>query len=158
MRRYSFTVAGESEIFANFERMRREIDELFGDVWQRAGYVPYGRPSFTPRVDVYSCGEPRNIVVVIELAGVDVGDVNLEVQGRELVITGRRQPHRAEGRDYQQVEIESGYFERRVDLGCDVKPEGAKAVYEDGMLRIELPALAPESRPRRVPINEREDG
>ena len=27
----------ERDLFANFERMRREIDELFGDVFERAG-------------------------------------------------------------------------------------------------------------------------
>ena len=43
--------------FANFDRMRRQIDELFGDVWSRAGLAP-NRRAFTPRVDVYYYGDP----------------------------------------------------------------------------------------------------
>ena len=27
----------ERDIFANFDRMRREMDELFGDVFERSG-------------------------------------------------------------------------------------------------------------------------
>jgi hypothetical protein len=34
----------ERDLFANFERMRREIDELFGDVFDRSGFGP-GRAS-----------------------------------------------------------------------------------------------------------------
>ena len=49
------------EPFANFERMRREIDELFGGVFDRSGFAP--RRGFSPRVDVYYCGSPPRAVV-----------------------------------------------------------------------------------------------
>ena len=39
------------DLFANFERMRREIDELFGDVFERSTGLR-GR-GFSPSVDVY---------------------------------------------------------------------------------------------------------
>ena len=35
----------ERDLFANFERMRREMDELFGDVFERAGAVAPARPA-----------------------------------------------------------------------------------------------------------------
>ena len=34
---------GERDLFANFERMRREMDELFGDVFDRTGFAPAKR-------------------------------------------------------------------------------------------------------------------
>ena len=43
-------VNSERDLFANFERMRREIDELFGDVFERTGFRGRG---FSPSVDVY---------------------------------------------------------------------------------------------------------
>ena len=49
-------MAPERDLFANFERMRRDIDELFGDVFERAGFAP--RRAFAPRIDVYYCGKP----------------------------------------------------------------------------------------------------
>ena len=33
----SFGVTSQRDLFANFERMRREMDELFGDVFERRG-------------------------------------------------------------------------------------------------------------------------
>ena len=58
---------------------------------------------------------------------------------------------------YQQVEIERGPFRRVVELGADVRGQEAKAVYEDGMLRIELP-LVHELAVRTVPVGELGDG
>ena len=38
----------ERDLFANFERMRREMDELFGDVFDRTGLAPAKRGGFSP--------------------------------------------------------------------------------------------------------------
>jgi HSP20 family protein len=53
---------------------------------------------------------------------------------------------------YQQVEIPSGPFRRVVELQVEVDAERAKATYEDGMLKIELPLRDPTETTRRVPI------
>jgi HSP20 family protein len=148
-------VSTERDLFANFERMRREIDELFGDVFERTG-LARGR-GFSPRVDVYYADEPPRAVVTADLAGVDVEDVALEIRGRQLIIAGRRRPSDAAGRLYQQIEIESGPFRRAVELGADVRAEQAKASYEDGMLRVEVPLARPEQTVRRVRIQASED-
>jgi HSP20 family protein len=90
-------------------------------------------------------------VVHAELAGVDPDALGLEIHGRELVICGHRRVRESEGRLYQQIESGHGPFRRVVALGADVVPEDARAVYEDGILRVELP-LAPPARGRRVPV------
>ena len=141
----------ERDLFANFERMRREMDELFGDVFGRGG-VPRRRTGFTPAVDVYYAGEPPRAVVKADLAGIDPSTLELEIRGRELVLSGRREPDEEDGRVYQQVEIEHGPFRRVVSLGVEVDAENAKAVYTDGMLTVSLPVLGRPSSPRTVPI------
>jgi HSP20 family protein len=127
--------------FSNLERMRREIDDLFDDVWTRAGFPRGQRTGFRPRVDVYYCGDPPKAIVKADLSGVDAGDVNLEVRGRVLILSGERKPRDTEGRVYQQVEIEHGRFVREIPLGADVDAESARATYEDGILRVELPLV-----------------
>ena len=62
-----------------------------------------------------------------------------------------------EGRVYQQVEIPSGPFRRVVELQVEVDAERAKATYEDGVLRIELPLRDPAETTRRVPIEGRRE-
>jgi HSP20 family protein len=143
----------ERDLFANFERMRREMDELFGDVFQRPGIAPRKRPGFSPAVDVCYADQPPRAIVTAELAGIDVEHLGLEIQGRELVLSGRRRATEPEGRVYQQVEIEHGAFRRVVQLGADVLAEQAKAVYEDGLLRVELPLAQPETRRHSVRID-----
>jgi HSP20 family protein len=118
-------MAQERDLFANFERMRREMDELFGDVIDR-GLSPRRRGGFSPAVDVYYASDPPRAVVRADLHGGD-------------------------DRVYQQLEIEHGPFRRVVALGADVDADAAKATYEDGILTVELPLLRP-AKPRSVPI------
>ena len=140
----------ERDLFANFERMRREIDELFGDVFERTGLTP--SRTFTPEVDVYYCGQPARAIVKVAVPGVDPDDVSLEIRGRQLVIAGRRRAQEAEGRLYQQIEIPHGPFKRVVELSADVDAEQASATYDDGILRIEIPLAQPEQSARRIEI------
>src|SRR3954464_4347999 len=146
----------ERDLFANFERMRREMDELFGDVFERA-LGPRNRGGFTPAVDVFYEGAPPRAVVHAELAGIDPDEIGLEIEGRELVIAGHRRPADAEGRVYQQLEIDSGPFRRVIPRGADVEADQARATYRDGILRVELPLVQAASRTRRVPIETPQD-
>src|SRR4051794_33746741 len=150
-------MSSERDLFANFERMRREMDELFGDVFDR-GLRPRRREGFSPAVDVYYLAEPPRAVVKADLAGIAADDLELEIKGRELVLAGRRRPDGADGRVYQQVEIEHGPFRRTVSLGVEVDAEAARAVYQDGLLTVELPVLArARENPRTVPIVKADD-
>ncbi len=139
----------ERDLFANFERMRREIDELFGDVFERTGFRGRG---FSPSVDVYYTDDPPRAVVKADLAGVLIDDVALEIRGRQLLIAGERRAEQAEGRLFQQIEIEHGPFRRSVELGADVVAEEARASYEDGILVVEVPLAQREERTRSVRI------
>jgi HSP20 family protein len=145
-------VTSQRDLFANFERMRREMDELFGDVLERRRGLR-GR-GFSPRVDVYYTDDPPRAVVKVDLAGVDPADVALEIRGRQLMIAGERRPTEAGGRLYQQIEIENGPFRRVVELGADVVPDKASASYVDGVLQVEIPLAEPEQSVRRVPISD----
>jgi HSP20 family protein len=133
--------------FANFERMRREMDQLFGDVFGRAG-MARRRAGFLPAVDVAYTLDPPRAIVTAELAGIDPTEIEIEIEGRKLLLSGSRRPAQMRTDVYQQVEIERGPFRRVIELGADVRGEEAKATYEDGMLRIELPLVrVPSSRP-----------
>jgi HSP20 family protein len=113
------------------------------------------RAAFAPAVDVFYEGDPPRAVVHVELPGVDPDDVTVEVLGRELLLAGIRRPPRAEGRLYQQIEIEHGAFRRVIPLGADADASQTTASYRDGILEVTLPLLAPEERTRKVPIAER---
>jgi HSP20 family protein len=136
--------------------MRRQIDEIFGDVFERSGIA--SRRGFSPSVDVYYSGDPPVAVVKADLAGVDPGEVTIEVRGRQLVISGERRAQESEGRLYQQIEIAHGPFRRIVELGADVQADQARATYEDGVLRIEIPLARPEDLVRQIRVQGGESG
>jgi HSP20 family protein len=139
----------ERDLFANFERMRREMDQLFGDV----SGMSRRRTGFQPAVDVAYTLDPPRAIVTAELAGIDPSEIEIAIEGRRLLLSGVRRPARVRTDVYQQVEIERGQFRRVVELGADVRGQEAKAVYEDGILRIELP-LVHELAVRTVPVGE----
>lgn len=141
----------DDDIFANFERMRRQLDELFGQSWERVGVAGRKRPGYSPKVDVYYRDDPPVVVVTADLAGISVEEVSLEVQGRRLVISGERAHGEQAGRLYQQIEIDYGRFRRVIEFGADVVADAARATYEDGLLRVELP-LAEPAKVRLTPV------
>jgi HSP20 family protein len=148
-------MARQRDLLVNFERMRREMDELFGDVWGEGWWPARTASGFKPRVDVYYCSEERpKAIIKAELPGVRMEEISLEISGRELVISGERPVQETEGRVYQQVEIEAGPFRRVVELNADVVAEEAQATYDDGVLRVELPLVVGGEGPRQVPISQ----
>jgi HSP20 family molecular chaperone IbpA len=129
------------------DRLQGEIEELFADLWQVPRFAGL-RHGFRPAVDCFVTDEPHQLVVVVELAGVDPDSLELAVSGRTLTISGERARPRVGGQVYQQAEIEYGHFERRIPLEHDIAAAAADASYEAGMLRITLPIA--KRAPRRA--------
>jgi len=141
----------ERDLFANFDRMRREMDELFGDVFERSGLSRRATGRW-PAVDVAYASDPPRAIVTAELAGMSIDEIALQIEGRKLFLAGRRGPAVPTGEVYQQIEIERGSFRRLIELGADVDADRITARYEDGMLRVELPLVGRIERRRAVPI------
>ena len=123
-----------------------------GDTWGRTRYVTRRASGFSPNVDVYYVDDPQRAVVKVDLAGIDLAEIGIEVSGRRLAIVGRRALQETEGRVYQQIEIPSGPFRRVVELQVEVDGNSAVANYDDGLLTIELPLRDPEETTHQVPI------
>lgn len=148
----------ERDLFANFARMRREMDEMLGGTWGRATYISRRASGFSPNVDVYYSGDPQRAVVKCDLAGIDLSSVGIEVSGRQLTIVGERPVQETEGRVYQQVEIPTGPFRHVVELQVDVDSDRAVATYDDGVLRVELPLKDESETTRQVPVARKPKG
>lgn len=97
------------------------------------------RRGFEPQCDCYRTDEPPALHLLLELPGVDPAAVRIVAFGTTLVVSGvRERPQPAVAR-YQQVEIEYGPFERRIELAEGVDTDLATATYDAGMLRLEVP-------------------
>ncbi|HWM54225.1 MAG TPA: Hsp20/alpha crystallin family protein [Solirubrobacterales bacterium] len=130
----------------DIDRLQGEIEELFADLWQVPRFSGL-RHGFRPAVDCFVTEDPHELVIVVELAGVDPESIEIAVAEGTLTVEGERARPRIDGQVYQQAEIDYGRFERRVPLGHDIAPASASAVYEAGMLKITLPIA--KRAPRR---------
>ena len=94
-------------------------------------------------------------MVVVDLSGVREEDVELWLDGDDLVIGGQRRVVDGTANDaYCRREREHGSFYRRVPLSIRTSAEQAVAHLADGVLTIELPRLAAERRrPHRISIS-----
>jgi HSP20 family protein len=134
------------------DRLQEEIEELFSDLWQVPRFAGLRR-GFRPSVDCFRTAEPPQLIVVVELAGVEPAAVRVDALPGELVIRGERRRQGHAGRVYQQMEIDHGPFERRIPLDGDVDTAAATATYRAGLLTIVLPLAARSARPVKVAID-----
>jgi HSP20 family protein len=139
----------------DIDRLRNELEDLFNEVWRAPRFS--ARRYFRPAVDCFRTVDPAELVVVVELPGVDPDSVHVIASDRALQITGeRRRPRVGKGGQvYQQMEIDYGPFERRIALTDDVETHNGRASYEHGLLKVVFP-IAPRPAPHgRVPIEVR---
>jgi HSP20 family protein len=136
----------------DIDRLRSELEDLFNEVWHAPRFA--ARRCFRPSVDSFRTVDPAELVVLVELPGVEPETVHVIAFDRSLQVTGERRRPRAGkgGQVYQQMEIDYGPFERRIALTDDVETQEGTASYEQGLLKIVFP-IAPRPEPRgRVPI------
>jgi HSP20 family protein len=135
----------------DLDRLRSEMEELFSDLW-RGRRLAGARSGFRPAADVFRTEEPPVITVVLDLAGIDPGDVELTVGGGVLTVAGvRRRPSPQEA-VYHQIELDYGPFERHIPVGEEIDPDEARASYDRGLLTITLPLVRAPVRPAKVSI------
>ena len=133
------------------KNLKDEIDELFADLWQ-VSRLSGVRRGFRPNLDSFRSPDPPAFTVVVELPGIDPDKVHITATDGALVISGERSRRPAEGRVYQQIEIEYGPFERVVQLPNDVDLSQAEARYDRGLLTIQIPIAEKAVRAESVPI------
>jgi HSP20 family protein len=120
------------------DKLQEEIEELFADLWQVPRFSGI-RHGFRPNVDCFHTDDPHVLTVIVELPGVEPESIRIVAGERVLLITGERKRPKVQGRVYQQMEIETGPFQRQVRLVEDIDPDRARASYAHGVLTIELP-------------------
>ena len=94
--------------------------------------------SFIPAVDVYETKDA--VVIETPLAGMDVNDVSVNVEGNTLIISGESNKEReVDEKNYYRKEVRTGSFHRALRLPKEVDAEKIKAEFEQGVLKITAP-------------------
>jgi|SRR3989338_8729049 len=106
--------------------------------------------NFVPALDVYQTKDA--VVVETPLAGIDPSKVNISIENDVLTIEGSTEhQNEVEEKNYYRKEVRAGAFHRSVALPTAVMGERAKATYEKGVLKIEIPKEE-RAKPKTVKV------
>jgi HSP20 family protein len=129
----------EWDPFQELVQLRKRFTELFEQSFLGSLSEDQGPKShWTPPVDVYHDG--NQVVVKVEIPGVNRSEVDIQFKGNQLVIRGTRSPGCSSGQTvFHRVERQHGPFERVLPLNEAISVDDIQAQYHDGVLTIELP-------------------
>ena len=130
-----------SDWMNTFNYMQQEMERLLNHLGSsKPPAVRFGPRVWGPSIDIYET--EKEIVVLVELAGINQDQINVMAERANLVIRGERKDISShEHKAYHQMEINIGHFRRGVVLPAPVDPEQARASYKDGLLEIVLPKI-----------------
>ncbi len=136
------------ELMALQHRLNRLIDQSLGRSRSQAGVAEGG--TWSPAVDLYE--SDRAVVLQAELPGVDQADIQLSIDDNRLTLRGeRRQREPLKDRQFVRTERMYGPFRRTFTLPGSIDPEGVRAEFKKGVLRVVIPKRVDEAT-RRIPI------
>ncbi|MGR9087066.1 MAG: Hsp20/alpha crystallin family protein [Gammaproteobacteria bacterium] len=96
--------------------------------------------------------DEKRLVVRLEIPGMAKEEIQIEVIGDSLIVSGEKRFERenTEGR-WRVLQCAYGKFRRAVPLPAPVVSEKARASYTNGVLRVELPKARP-GKPSKLSI------
>jgi HSP20 family protein len=128
------------------ERMRRMLEQTFGEIGWRS--FPLEKAGWLPMVDIEE--QDDAYLVEAELPGVKREDVDVEVVGHELTISGELKESERKGVVRKRTR-RTGQFNYRVALPESVDADKVEAKLNDGVLTIRIPKIEKAMR-RKVEI------
>jgi HSP20 family protein len=132
--------------------LREAMDRLFDDAFTRPINLRDGGWS-APAVDMYQTDD--EVVVKVALPGFKADEVQINVTGDVLSLRGElKREQEDKDKAWHIREHRWSSFERSVALPTQVKPDGANADFENGILTISLPK-AEEVKPKTISVKTR---
>jgi len=131
--------SSEWEPLRELQHVQKRMNDLFESALASNFETQDGFDSWVPVCDAYAT--PGALVLCLELPGLEQENIDLRVDGDELVVEGERKMEREhEGEHFHRVERSFGRFSRRFRLPSTVDRDAVQASYRNGVLRVELPS------------------
>jgi len=136
---------------AEMERMRRQMDALADLVFRGSPSRLYAPSGVFPAINLTETA--TGYFVRAELPGIKSADLDIQVVGRNMTISGERKiASEGENVRYHRREREAGKFSRIIALPGDIDPEKVEAKLVNGVLTVCVPKAA-AAQPRQIAIN-----
>src|SRR5271154_19640 len=107
--------------------------------------------TLAPPVDIYE--DEHNIILKIEVPGIDEKEIDVRIQNNTLTVQGDRKIEKEEKEEnFRRVERQYGSFTRSFTLPSSVDPGQVSAHCDKGVLKIIL-AKRVEAKPTQIKVN-----
>jgi HSP20 family protein len=134
--------------FGELERMRQQMNRLLEET--RAPYQPTQAGVF-PLTNLSE--DKDNYYVRAELPGVKGDQLDIQVTGNNLAISGERKiAAEEEGARYHRREREAGTFSRMIGLPGEVDTDKVDANLQNGILTVVVPK-AEIAKPKQITVS-----
>lgn len=136
--------------FRELAQLQNRVNRLFQEsaVGQDEGL---STTSFVPPVDIYET--EQNIVLKLEVPGVEQKDLDIRIENNTITIRGERKfETEVKEENFHRVERRYGSFQRSFTLPNTVNTEQVSADYENGILKVTLAKRA-EAKPKQIKVN-----
>jgi HSP20 family protein len=132
--------------FTALARLDKEFDEVVRRSFGSATH------QWVPPVEMATDG--ADVVVTLEVPGVDVSDIDIEVADGRLTVAGERRDTWEQSRGKVLVrEVRYGSFRRTFQLPDGVSGEQVEASAENGLLKLRIRNVTrPVEAPRKIEI------
>lgn len=135
----------------------REFENVYTEIDRLAQSVLGGRDgdgAWSPTADIIETDSAY--ILEIELPGVRREDVDVSLNGNELVVTGEVKERKREGL-FRRRTRRVGEFEFRITLPGVLRADGAEASLAYGVMRVYVPK-AESATSNRITVTESDDG
>lgn len=149
---YASLLNPPNSLFGQFERLRRELDDVFG-VAGMPSSIRSVSPGTLPAINVGRT--PTSVEVYAFAPGLDASRIDVTVDRGVLRIAGERASGLPADNPQLQVyarERGAGSFTRAIALPDDVDPAQVSATYKDGVLQVSIARRA-SAVPQRIPVH-----
>lgn len=126
--------------------LQRSLDAFRASDWLSGG--PSGMGTYPP-LNIFRQGD--DLVVITELPGIKRQDVDVQVQGDRIRISGTKAIQYEEAASVHRRERIAGNFDRTIAIPIEVDIDRVKAEYRNGILAIFLPR-AERNKPKSITI------
>ena len=155
---YSDDDAGLWDPFAEFMRMRQEMNNLLGSAFNQYQDAPRGSGIWSSSAVVAPACDIRDsdgkYIITMDLPGLKKSDIKIKLDGNILSVSGKREKD-VEKKDGDKIilrERTSGSFSRVIRLAGKLKQDKVEAAYENGTLTITIPQEKPVDNSINIPI------
>ena len=105
---------------------------------------------WTPEVSVLE--NDKLYTVTLDIPGVEKKDVNIEVEGSSLIVSGKREETNEKDMSLYYSQTRHGNFSRTFNLPEEINVEKINAKYKNGTLMLTLPKMEKINNSINIPI------